>query len=151
MATTIEETKKKIRRPAKYTPEVIAKLIQLLITYKDTTEIPILKEFCYKNHVLYETLNELSHKNIELSDTIKETLDKKEVQLERLALEGKIDKTMAIFSLKQLGWKDRLDVISKSESTTNININNYGIKPDDYDDLADKILKERNSISISQS
>lgn len=30
--------------------------------------------------------------------------------MERGGLEGKIDKTMAIFSLKQLGWKDRQEI-----------------------------------------
>jgi hypothetical protein len=31
---------------------------------------------------------------------------KKEGALERMALEGKVNTSMAIFSLKQLGWKD---------------------------------------------
>jgi predicted CopG family antitoxin len=56
-----------------------------------------------------QKLYEFAEKNEEFNDTIKELIDKKEAQLERLALEKGIDNTMAIFSLKQLGWKDRTE------------------------------------------
>lgn len=35
--------------------------------------------------------------------------------LEKGALTGKYDKTMAIFSLKQLGWRDKIETESKVE------------------------------------
>lgn len=70
------------------------------------TPIPILKEFCYQNDIPSNHIYD--HK--EFTESIKTLIDKKEAQLEREALSGKIDKTMAIFSLKQLGWSDKQDV-----------------------------------------
>ncbi len=70
--------------------------------YVEETNIPIVAEFAYLNNVRRQYLYE----NKELSDTIKRLIDKKEAQLERSGLDKTIDKTMAIFSLKQLGWKD---------------------------------------------
>lgn len=71
-----------------------------LVKYIDETDIPIVAEFAYQNKINRSQLYEL------YPDTIKMLIDKKEAQLERGGLDKKIDKTMAIFSLKQLGWKD---------------------------------------------
>ena len=52
---------------------------------------------------------------------------KKEAQLERLALEKQIDSRMAIFSLKQLGWKDKAELEHTGNVTVEINvIKRYG-------------------------
>ena len=80
------------------------KLTKDLEEYIKNTEIPIIAEFAYQNDIPRSYIYEL------IPDAIKKLIDKKEAQLERLALEKKIDKTMAIFSLKQLGWKDSVDV-----------------------------------------
>jgi hypothetical protein len=45
---------------------------------------------------------------------------RKEVVLEKGTLTGVYDKTMAIFSLKQLGWKDKQE-IEHSGGTNNTN------------------------------
>lgn len=84
-------------------------LCKLIDEYTDNTEIPILKEVCYKNGLNYSYVMQMRAKqeNEELSNSIKRLLDKKESQLERLGLTGKIDRGMAIFSLKQLGWRDK--------------------------------------------
>ena len=42
-----------------------------------------------------------------LSQCISRLVDTKEYSLEKYALQGRIDKTMAVFSLKQLGWRDQ--------------------------------------------
>ena len=52
----------------------------------------------------------MAAKDKELSYAIKRLMLKKEAQLEKLALKGKIDKTMAIFSLKQIGWRDKHEI-----------------------------------------
>lgn len=97
-----------IGRPTEYD---IPKMIEIIKEYTENTDIPILKEVCYKNHWHYGTVRNLELKNQDLNDTIKELLDKKEVALESGALNGTLNKTMAVFSLKQLGWKDRQDVV----------------------------------------
>ena len=55
--------------------------------------------------------------NKELRETIERLLDCKEWLLERLGREGKIEKTMAVFSLKQLGWSDSQAVEVNSGET----------------------------------
>lgn len=78
--------------------EILGKLEK----YIKETDIPILAEFCYLNNIRRTFLYE----NTMMSNAIKALIEKKESQLERKALSKEIDKTMAIFSLKQLGWRD---------------------------------------------
>lgn len=69
--------------------------------------VPILKECCLLNDWDYDYVITLQRGNEELKRSTRKILNWKEVQLEKGALSGKIDKTMAIFSLKQLGWTDK--------------------------------------------
>ena len=93
-------------KSGKYNIKDIAKII---IDYTNTTDLPILKEVCYQNNLSYDYIMELKRdpENIELTQSIKMLLYKKEVELEKGGLIGKYNNTMSIFSLKQLGWKDR--------------------------------------------
>lgn len=93
-------------RPVKYTPEVIEELKTKFEEYYKNTNIPIIKEFCARNDISFQRLYEFE----EFSESIKKCIEKKEADLERSALLGTVDKTMAIFSLKQLGWKDQQDI-----------------------------------------
>ena len=77
-------------------------ILRKLEAYIEKTDIPIVAEFAYLNKVPRKSL----YDNPVLSAAIKGLIDKKEAQLERKALNKEIDKTMAIFSLKQLGWRD---------------------------------------------
>ena len=94
-------------RPNKYTEEIIEEMIVSLDAYIAETDIPIVAEFAYLNNIPKRTLYDLADKNEGLLHSIKVLVTKKEAQLERLGLAGVIDKTMAVFSLKQLGWKDK--------------------------------------------
>ena len=91
-------------RPRKYN---IAQMIELIAEYTNANSLPILKELTYQNHWDYDYVMKLQREHDDLRQSIKRLLDKKEAQLERLGATGVIDKTMAIFSLKQLGWKDK--------------------------------------------
>lgn len=86
--------------------------------YIDTTELPIFKEVCYLNNWDTARIYQLGNEHEELLDTIKKLSNKKEAELEKGGLTGKYNPTMAVFSLKQLGWKDRqeLDVSTNIES-----------------------------------
>ena len=88
--------------PARKGAEAIEKINKKLKAYISKSALPIEVEFAYKNRLRRQYFYE----NPILADTIKLLIDKKEAQLERLGLEKQIDRTMAIFSLKQLGWKD---------------------------------------------
>ena len=93
------------------------KLVELLNKYTDETEVPIVAEFCYQSGIVRQYLYEMSNSHKELSDAIKRCTEKKEAQLEKKALFGEVNPTMAIFSLKQLGWKD------KNETKIDFNFN----------------------------
>lgn len=88
------------------TDEQKNEILRKLLEYIAKTDIPILAEFSYQNNVRRQYLYE----NPLFSDAIKGLIEKKESQLERKALNKEIDKIMAIFSLKQLGWRDIQDV-----------------------------------------
>jgi hypothetical protein len=93
-------------RPRKYNDEQVKEIQEQLEQYIEDTEIPIIVEFAYQYNVSRDSLYDYD----EFSTLIKRAIDKKEAQLERKALNNEIDRTMAIFSLKQLGWSDKQDV-----------------------------------------
>ena len=80
---------------------------QKLEIYIEDTEIPIICEFCYLNDIRRERIYEFGRENEEFSHTLKKCIYKKEAQLEKLGLIGACNPTMAIFSLKQLGWRNK--------------------------------------------
>ena len=90
-------------RPRKANRKALAKAME---QYIEETEIPIIAEFAWKNNVLRESLYDWP----EFSTLLKACTTKKEAELERLASQGKINVTMAIFSLKQLGWSDKQEL-----------------------------------------
>ena len=97
-------------------------VVQDIIDYTEQTEYPILKELCYLKHYNYDYVMQLQRDNEELSQSIKELLDKKESYLEREGIKGNLAQTMAVFTLKQLGWRDNIEV--KAENTNRITIVN---------------------------
>lgn len=97
-------------------------LRQDIIDYTEKTEYPILKELCYLKHYNYDYVMQLQRANEELSQSIKELLYKKESYLEREGIKGNLAQTMAVFTLKQLGWRDNIEV--KAENTNRITIVN---------------------------
>ena len=91
-------------------------LIDDIIEYTENTEYPILKELCYLKHYNYDTVMKMQRDNIDLMQSIKELLYKKESYLEREGIKGNIAQTMAVFTLKQLGWRDQVEVEHKDLS-----------------------------------
>lgn len=97
-------------------------LVALLDKYTNDTDIPILKEVCYQNYLNYDTIMKYQRTDELLMQSIKRLLYKKESQLERKGLNKEIDRTVAIFSLKQLGWKDRQEISFGEEQADEIDI-----------------------------
>lgn len=79
-----------------------AELLEQLLQYIETTDIPKVAEFAY-THGLHR---QLVYEMPELADALKVLISKKEAALESKALAGDVNCSMAIFSLKQIGWKD---------------------------------------------
>jgi len=102
---------------------VISTMTKIIDDYTNKTDLPILKEVTYMNNWLYEYVMELQRGSEELSYSIKRLLCKKEVELERGGLKEKYNKTMAVFSLKQLGWRDVIEHNIDTNNVPTININ----------------------------
>ena len=93
-------------RPQKYDDAHIAELVEKFRKYIEETELPIIAEFAYQNEIDRTFL----YDRPEFSTLIKKAVAKKEATLERKTLSGEYNPTMAVFSLKQLGWRDRHEI-----------------------------------------
>jgi hypothetical protein len=122
-----------------YDKEFVKQLRERFKEYIDNKEIPIIAEFAYKNEVPRKTLYDLDG----FSPLLKKCRDKKEAALESKALKGGVNVTMAIFSLKQLGWRDKVSVES-----ANVNINASVTNEKELDSMIDKYLDLRNKDEI---
>ena len=98
--------KKKMGRPKRYSPEEAEIIIEKFNKYIDENDLPIVCEFAYQNNVNRDAL----YYNPEFSTVLKKCTTKKEAQLEKLAAFNVINSSMAIFSLKQLGWSDKQEI-----------------------------------------
>lgn len=96
----------------------IDKYVNDCIADASKVRIPIAKECFLKNGWNSRWVYRLAElkENIELDLAIKRLIDWKEVLLEKFALIKKIDRGMAIFSLKQLGWRDEVKFEDPTES-----------------------------------
>lgn len=95
-----------VGRPRNYNDKEVERIKALLELYIEKSDIPIIAEFAYMNDIPRQTFYDYP----EFSTLLKKLMDKKESNLEKLGLIGEINSTMAIFSLKQLGWRDKQDV-----------------------------------------
>ena len=96
-------------RPREYDRALIA---EQLASYILETDIPIVAEFAAQHGLTRQFVYDCE----ELSDLVKQCTFKKEGALERKALQGDCNVTMAIFSLKQLGWTDKVDNTLKGDA-----------------------------------
>ena len=101
-------------RPVKWTPAKIKQLRREFFEYlyaKDEegqykNQVPSVSQFAFEHHISRQRLYEFE----ELKEVIQLCHTKKESDLELGALSGVLNPSMAIFSLKQLGWTDRQEV-----------------------------------------
>ena len=96
----------KMARPKKYTKKYLKEVAILINEYVDKSAIPVLAECAFElghhRQFFYE------HDDCpEFLDAVKRLLAKKEFRLEVGALSGNLNASMAIFSLKQMGWSDK--------------------------------------------
>lgn len=100
-----------IGRPPKVNLE---QMLDDVETYIETANPPIVAEFAHRHNITRQYLYELAGKcqakgDNRLTDAIKAISEAKEVMLEQKALNGEYAGNMAIFSLKQLGWTDKVE------------------------------------------
>lgn len=101
-------------RPVKWTPAKIEELRLDFMNYlykkneedEYVNQVPNVSEFAFEHGISRQRLYEFE----ELREAIELCKTKKERDLEVGALSGALNPTMAIFSLKQIGWTDRQEV-----------------------------------------
>lgn len=123
-------------RPPKITDEQASDLVAKFKEYIDTTDIPIVAEFSYQNGFGKQYL----YDRPEFSDLIKMATAKKEAALEIGALKGTLNPTMAVFSLKQMGWSDRQQIES---TNTNMNTDLTNLSPEERRARIDELNRRR--------
>ena len=105
-------------RPRSRTQKQDEQLFKKFEKYINDTTIPIIAEFAYMNDIERQYL----YDNKMFSTLLKKCRAKKEANLEKGALTGKLNPSMAIFSLKQLGWKDRQETEGNTTPIINITL-----------------------------
>lgn len=93
-------------RPIKYTPELLAEVESKIIEYTEGTELPSVAECAYKLGIVREQMYEYP----ELSYALKRLITKKEWKLEERMYTGKSPVAACIFALKNIGWRDNLEL-----------------------------------------
>ena len=88
--------------------------------YLKEADPPILAEFAHRQGITREYLYQLAAAKKQkgddrLSHAIKRLSESKEIALERGALSGHYSPSVAIFSLKQLGWTDKAVVVPEPD------------------------------------
>ena len=105
-------------RPRSRTQTQDEQLFDKFKKYINDTTLPIIAEFAYMNDIERQYL----YDNQMFSTLLKKCIAKKEANLEKGALTGKLNPSMAIFSLKQIGWKDRQETEANTTPTINITL-----------------------------
>lgn len=91
-------------RPPKFNEPEKQELMAEFDEYIKNTDIPIVAEFA----AMKGLWKQYFHDHAEFTDLIKKAISKKEAALERGTLLGTLNPTMAVFSLKQMGWTDKV-------------------------------------------
>ncbi len=118
-----------------FTPEYIEEIQEKLTEYIDSKAVPVVCEFAYLNDIRRSALYEIP----ELAYSLKRLTEKKQANLELGALSNKINVSMAIFSLKQLGWSDKQELTGKGGGPIQINrVAMSSVKVEDLDDADNK-------------
>ena len=105
-------------RPRSRTQTQDEQMFKKFEKYINDTTLPIIAEFAYMNDIERQYL----YDNQMFSTLLKKCIAKKEANLEKGALTGKLNPSMAIFSLKQIGWKDRQETEGNTTPTINITL-----------------------------
>lgn len=123
-------------RPTEYTPARIAELVDKFRKYIETEDLPIIAEFAYQNGID----KTLIYDKEEFSTLRKIAIAKKEAKLERGTLIGEYNPTMAVFSLKQLGWTDKQQVEATNH---NMNTDVTNMTPEERRARIDELIRKR--------
>ena len=105
-------------RPRSRTRTQDEELFDKFKKYINDTTLPIIAEFAYMNDIERQYL----YDNQMFSTLLKKCIAKKEANLEKGALTGKLNPSMAIFSLKQIGWKDKQADEMQQQPVINISL-----------------------------
>lgn len=105
-------------RPKKYTPEFISNEAEALEKWAkaryDSKQTFFLMDFAYQRGYHSQRLSEFAKESEIFSESLKRAGDLQTLSIVKNALNGLIEKTMAIFTLKNVaGWRDRREIETK--------------------------------------
>lgn len=106
----------KVGRPPKVPERDMPELVERFRQYIEENDIPIISEFAYLNGFGKDYI----YDRVEFSELRKIAIAKKEAALEIGTLKGTLNPAMAIFSLKQMGWRDKQEVEHSGETGVRI-------------------------------
>lgn len=129
-------------RSPKYSEDRIGELVERFREYIKETDLPIIAEFAYQN----EIDKTIIYDKDEFSTLRKMATAKKEAKLERATLTGEYNPTMAVFSLKQLGWTDKQQVESTNH---NMNTDVTNLTPEERRARIDELNRRRGTGTTS--
>ena len=111
-----DDIKLKRGRKAAETDEAIAADAEVYLNECIKNDaIPQVIRFARRHNMTRQNLYKRADNSPILVDTIKRITEEKELILEEKALTGEFSASMAIFSLKQLGWRDKRDEAEANE------------------------------------
>jgi len=116
--------RRKVGRPPKLNEENKSELIDKFTQYIEETDIPIIAEFAYKNGLWKQYF----YDHAEFTDLIKKATSKKEAVLEKGMITNLYNPAATIFSLKQMGWRDKQEFEHSGTTTNNINLSSLSVQ-----------------------
>ena len=108
--------------------QVIDDYVNECLMDEDKMAFPILKEICVEKYWCYDYVMQLERENDKLAQSIKRLLDLKVARLEMNGVFDKYNARMAVFSLKQLGWRDNIEVNANEKAIEVMNAFNEALK-----------------------
>lgn len=109
-------------RPKKYTDRWIKRMAVKLLQYAQTASIPLKQDFASRNKFASQYMCEFARVK-EFSSALKRFEDIQQKKIITLAMAGKINTTMAIFTLKNVaGWRDVQEIKGSGLGGTQVNV-----------------------------
>lgn len=131
-------------RPKKYTDKYLRRLAVNLVKYAQKSPIPLKQDFARLNKFSAQRMSEFANNNELFSEALKRFEDIQQYKIIIAGMAGKINTTMAIFTLKNVaGWRD----VSERVNSGKIDINmegDLGFSIEEYTDYAQRISQSDN-------
>lgn len=87
--------------------------------YLNEVDIPIVAEYAHKIGMSSQHICKRAKMSPAVDEAVNRIKEEKEIRIERGVLTGKMNASAGIFSLKQLGWRDKVEADVKADLSIN--------------------------------